>query len=707
MNRAARTFFISAVLAAACDRPQILPETPRFAVSAYEVLMDVTADEVPSYELLVTSIEGGVLPKPVVTVDYGAEWLSAEVTGSADPYKIVIRLVSAAFTAIGNYGDVLSIRAPGLAGAQTVTVNADVAPPSFRASTNDVRFQMEPGGDPPAPRSVMVTPITPTGVPVPAPTIVTYDSNCGLSGATDWIEAAVTTSGAGYVVTLTPVAAAIAALPLGTECHVGMSVMSLVPRLFEGDSRRYASTGISATLSVQSLVAPLVEASRSGLAFSALAGAGDPPPQTVTVVDALGGELSPPSLSLWDPWLSATLSGTAPPYTVTVQPHVAGLPAGTYYGGLTVGAPGSPSSDRIDVSLEIDEWARAGWTMPAMGLSATPLPDGRVLVAGGRGALFSDPGFQACAMTSPSPGCSGAAFGIGRMATPRSRHTATALTDGRVLAAGGVDGTALPVGTWEIYQPDTGNWRVERSLTTARFLHTATLLGDGRVLVTGGAVGDDWNPIAIRDAEILDPWDGSSPVAPMSTPRRDASAVRLPDGKVLVVGGQMEAGAALDTAELFDPASGHWYPTASMNEPRADAALVVLEDGRVLAAGGTDGQRALATAELYDPGTRTWSYTRSMAMGRVAPAVPLPSGNVLLVGGLTGDVSARVVTGTVERFEPATESWWWAGELHEPRTAHAVALLPGGLVVVAGGTRAPWDDGTLTGAVEIGFGEAP
>jgi len=720
MYRAARILLSSACFAAlaACDPPHQLPETPPFAVSAEYVLMGVGAGEVSSYEILVTSTAVQRLPKPTVSVEWGSEWLSAELTGSADPYKIVVRPKDPAlFTAPGSYGGMVVVRAPGIAGARNVSVYADVAAPSFLASTHDVRFQTEPGGAPPAARTVLVTPVTATAIETPLPTAVVYDLLCFDAShpelgwaASEWIEAAVTTSGAGYAVTFTPVAAALAVLPLLSECRAGVGVSSTMEKPL-GGTPGYSSASFSLSLKVQGAVAPLLQVSEAGPRFSALVGAADPPSQMVTVVDALGGTFPPPDLSVSDPWLAATLVGKAPPYVVKVETHAAGLPAGTYYGSVTVGAPGSASSDRIGVTLEVENWARAGNASYAMGLSASALPDGRILVAGGRGFSFSDPGFEICDPHSPAFVWNGTgAYGIGRMATPRSRHTVTTLSGGVVLAAGGVDpDTALPVGSWELYDPSTGNWWRESPLANARFLHTATLLGDGRVLVAGGAVGDESSPTAIADAEILDPSRGTStPVASMSTPRRDASAVYFPWGNVLVVGGQTVAGAALDTAEVFDATARRWVPFASLNEPRSGATVVLLDDGRVLAAGGTDGQRALATAEIWDPSTRTWSYTRSMSTARLAPGVKLPSGNVLLVGGLSGELGARVVTGTVERFEPRTETWWSAGALHVPRTAHAVAVLPAGLVVVAGGTSAlPWDNGTLVSDVEIGFGEVP
>ncbi len=67
------------------------------------------------------------------------------------------------------------------------------------------------------------------------------------------------------------------------------------------------------------------------------------------------------------------------------------------------------------------------------------------------------------------------------MATARYAHSATLLPNGQVLVAGGFSASA------ELYDPATGLWTSTGSMTTLRTGHSATLLLDGKVLVAGGS----------------------------------------------------------------------------------------------------------------------------------------------------------------------------------------------------------------------------
>ena len=191
----------------------------------------------------------------------------------------------------------------------------------------------------------------------------------------------------------------------------------------------------------------------------------------------------------------------------------------------------------------------------------------------------------------------------GSMLTPRSGHTATLLPDGKVLVAGGESGSASA----ELYDPSTGSWTATGSMTAPRIHHTATLLPDGKVLVAGGYWVSDAERVGLASVELYDPSTGSwTATGSMDTPRFLHTATLLPDGRVLVAGGD-SGSVTLASAELYDPSTGSWAATGSMHEGRAAHAAVLMSDGRVLVAGGADfhpdTQVDIASAELYDIGT--------------------------------------------------------------------------------------------------------
>src|SRR5882724_10289340 len=301
--------------------------------------------------------------------------------------------------------------------------------------------------------------------------------------------------------------------------------------------------------------------------------------------------------------------------------------------------------------------------------TATLLPSGKVLVAGGYNGSY----LSSAELYDPA---TGSWSSTGSLTTARRWHTATLLPSGKVLVAGGDNGFSF-LSSAELYDPATGSWSSTGSLTTARELHTATLLPSGEVLVAGG-FGDGF--VSLSSAELYDPASGTwSATGSLATARVCHTATLLPSGKVLAAGGYN--GGCPRSAELYDPASGTWSATGSLTTARAGHAATLLPSGKVLVAGGFNGFSFLSSAELYDPATGSWSSTGSLTTAReFHTATLLPSGKVLVAGGYNG---GNLCSG--ELYDPATGSWSSTGSLTTARGQHTATLLPSGKVLVAGG----------------------
>ncbi|HEU4389669.1 MAG TPA: kelch repeat-containing protein, partial [Blastocatellia bacterium] len=223
-------------------------------------------------------------------------------------------------------------------------------------------------------------------------------------------------------------------------------------------------------------------------------------------------------------------------------------------------------------------------SVPRRGHTATPLPDGKVLIVGGenesgpvREVELLDPVSRTSLVT-------------GFLEVARSQHTATALPDHTVLITGGSNKSGALSST-EIFDSKTGSIFPGPGLNRTRSGHSATLLADGNVLVAGGR----------RDgtAEILDTRGArfSLLATRMTTPRRMHGAALLRDGSVLLVGGLDREGKPLDTAEVFSSANTGFTETFNwMEAKRIRPVIRQLSDDKVQVIGGDKA----GTMEIYN-----------------------------------------------------------------------------------------------------------
>ena len=317
----------------------------------------------------------------------------------------------------------------------------------------------------------------------------------------------------------------------------------------------------------------------------------------------------------------------------------------------------------------------------------------------------------------------------GRMVVPRSA-SATLLPDGTVLVAGG--GTSGRENEAELFDPVSGTWSETRRMGNGGSDAFAVLLPDGTVLVgssalyeprtkswtttggmprspDGGHFGDIEAMLALRDGKVLalgshgqnalyDPGSHAwSFTGTMVMPRSHATATLLDDGRVLAVGGIVplpdEPEHRVATAELYDPSTGSWTTTGDMVHPRAGLTATLLPNARVLVTGIVSGVRdpVRSAAELYDPVTGTWTATASMITPRFAhTATLLADGQVLLAGGRG---TGRDALTSAELYDSVDGTWSAAASMVRPHSNHRAVLMADGRVLIVDHNAEIYDPG--------------
>jgi hypothetical protein len=347
---------------------------------------------------------------------------------------------------------------------------------------------------------------------------------------------------------------------------------------------------------------------------------------------------------------------------------------------------------------------------------AASLPGGTQLLAAlsNRTATQLAPSFAPTALAATS---------IGRAWAARIRRPDPVGGRGTWLFAGGAlrpTIAQLPLASSEVFDAATLEVTPGPDLPDDVYAMTATELLDGTTLLTGGVTtlplpGNPSPQDATSGAVLYDPVANAFVVMPpMAAPRFLHAAARLPDGRVMVVGGTATADLAapvpLSSSEIFDPVTRTWSAGPSLAAPWFWGALSALPNGELLLHGGLSltpfglvpaptCQRLVAGAA----GTWAWAVGAPMVEPRVAHdrgTLLLADGRLLVAGGcvatVLGGLPVLLATGLAETYDFQSGSWSAGTYAPRPFFAGTLEQLPNGMVVAAGGI-----DGLL-GAASVG-----
>jgi hypothetical protein len=263
------------------------------------------------------------------------------------------------------------------------------------------------------------------------------------------------------------------------------------------------------------------------------------------------------------------------------------------------------------------------------------------------------------------------------MHVPRAGHQTVLLKNGKVLVLGGtVDDTDKHSKTAELYDPGTGKFTLSGSMQSARMSGSATLLTSGKVLVAGGLDGRE----QLTSMEIYDPSSGSFTLTgDMQVIKGTNTALRMKNGQVLLIGSDF-------SAEVYDPVSGTSHALNAIPESKVKYkySATLLNNGQVLFTGGSDTrdwEGKYATAMIYDPMQDKYFPTGSMHLSRFKhgnSVVLLENGNVLVAGG--GEFA--------ELYDPATcEFSEIPGSFNKTLQYATATLLQDNRVLITGGSE--------------------
>ncbi|MFH1131913.1 MAG: kelch repeat-containing protein [Pseudomonadota bacterium] len=287
------------------------------------------------------------------------------------------------------------------------------------------------------------------------------------------------------------------------------------------------------------------------------------------------------------------------------------------------------------------------------------------------------------------------------MHSPRLQHSATLLPSGNVLIAGGTDGDDhQPTASTEIYFANNANFLAGPDLESARLAHGGAIQRQSTVLA-GGVTSAQTLTTSVESFE-----DGALRSLPALQIARHSFALILLDNKDLMAcGGFDEQGNPLASTEFLAPGAARWRNGPSLNVPRAYHTATLLFDGTVLLVGGlTNNGQASLSIELFDPNNMTISEMGDLHLARWAHTTnQLLNGKILVAGGFAssknGSPTSVVEEITIEAG--GTLNIKKPFFLRYPRAGHTATLLQSGMLLITGGLTEGKDGQQPTDFAEV------